>query len=79
MLTILKNQRVTKLPEDTYSLAWLSTSIVHDLRNPLGTIYAGATMLMDENSTPAQVKRLAGNIYRATPHAGFVGRPDQRG
>src|ERR1700686_4729922 len=65
MLKILKNQGATNMPEDIYSLRWLSTSIVHDLRNPLGTIYAGATMLMDENSTPAQVKRLAGNIYRA--------------
>src|SRR5580704_680122 len=53
------------MPEDIYRLGWLSTSIVHDLRNPLGTIYAGATMLMAEDSTPAQVKRLAGNIYRA--------------
>lgn len=65
MLKILKNQGATNVPEDIYSLGCLSTSIVHDLRNPLGTIYAGATMLMDENSTPAQVKRLAGNIYRA--------------
>jgi signal transduction histidine kinase len=65
MLKSLKNQGATKMRENIYSSGWLSTSIVHDLRNPLGTIYAGATMLMDENSTPAQVKRLAGNIYRA--------------
>jgi signal transduction histidine kinase len=65
MLKILKNQGATNLPENIHSLGWLSTSIVHDLRNPLGTIYAGATMLMDENSSPAQVKRLAGNIYCA--------------
>ena len=28
------------------SMGWLSTSIVHDLRNPLGTVFAGAEMLM---------------------------------
>jgi signal transduction histidine kinase len=65
MLKSLKNRRATTMPENICSLGWLPTSIVHDLRNPLGTIYAGATMLLDENSTPAQVKRLAGNIYRA--------------
>jgi signal transduction histidine kinase len=40
-------------------------SIAHDLRNPLGTIYVGAEMLMDVDATPAQVKRLATNIHSA--------------
>ena len=44
---------------------WLSTSIVHDLRNPLGTVYAAAEMLMELEPTPNQVKRLARNIFRA--------------
>jgi signal transduction histidine kinase len=48
-----------------YNIGWLSTSIAHDLRNPLGTIYAGAEMLMDLDATPAQVKRLAANIHSA--------------
>jgi signal transduction histidine kinase len=65
MVKILEPQGATTVAENISSLGWLSTSIVHDLRNPLGTIYAGATMLMDQDSTPAQVKRLAGNIYRA--------------
>jgi two-component system, NtrC family, sensor histidine kinase HydH len=65
MLKSLKHQGATTSAENIYNLGWLSTSIVHDLRNPLGTIYAGATVLMDQDSTPAQVKRLAGNIYRA--------------
>src|ERR1700674_4499655 len=47
------------------SIGWLSTSIVHDLRNPLGTVFAGAEMLMELDLTPTQVKRLAANIYRA--------------
>src|SRR5260370_39796041 len=44
---------------------WLSASILHDLRNPLGTIYAGAEMLMTLDTTPNQVKRLATNMCRA--------------
>jgi signal transduction histidine kinase len=44
---------------------WLSISIVHDLRNPVGAIYAAAELLMEVNPGPTQVKRLANNIYRA--------------
>jgi signal transduction histidine kinase len=44
----------------------LSTSIVHDLRNPLAAIYAGAEMLMDGHMPEEQTKRLARNIYRAS-------------
>src|SRR6267143_7326045 len=58
-------QRPQSSGEAISTIAWLSTSIVHDLRNPLGTICAGAEMLMDLDSTPIQVKRLAANIYRA--------------
>ena len=47
------------------SVEWLSTSIVHDLRNPLGAIYAAAEMLIEVDAGPTQVKRLATNIYRA--------------
>jgi signal transduction histidine kinase len=53
--------RATALP--TRSENW--RHIAHDLRNPLGTIYAGAEMLMDIDITPAQVKRLAANIHSA--------------
>src|SRR5438093_5364623 len=44
----------------------LSGSIVHDLRNPLAAIYGGAEMLVDADLPAAHVKRLAGNIYRAS-------------
>jgi signal transduction histidine kinase len=44
----------------------LSTSIVHDLRNPLAAIYGGAEMLIDGELTTGQVQRLAGNIYRSS-------------
>jgi signal transduction histidine kinase len=46
-------------------MGWLSTSIFHDLRNPVGTIYAGAEILMNSDTTATQVKRLAANMYRA--------------
>ncbi len=44
----------------------LASSIVHDLRNPLGAIYGGAEMLVDTELPPPQVKRLAANIYQAS-------------
>ena len=44
----------------------LSTSIIHDLRNPLAAIYGGAEMLVDDDLSQAQVKRLATNIYRSS-------------
>jgi len=44
----------------------LSSSIVHDLRNPLAAVYGGAEMLVDAELTQPQVKRLAANIYRAS-------------
>jgi signal transduction histidine kinase len=47
------------------NMGWLSTSIVHDLRNPLGTVFAGAEMLMQLDPASTQGKRLAANIYRA--------------
>jgi signal transduction histidine kinase len=47
------------------SIGLLSTSIVHDLRNPLGTIFAGSELLIELDLAPVQVKRLAANIHRA--------------
>ena len=48
------------------TIARLSSSIVHDLRNPLAAIYGGAEMLVDTELSPPQMKRLAANIYRAS-------------
>lgn len=44
----------------------LSTSIVHDLRNPLAAIYGGAEMLVDGELSAPQIQRLAHNIYRSS-------------
>ncbi len=54
------------LQERISTIGRLSTSIVHDLRNPLAAIYGGAEMLVDSELPHPQVKRLAGNIYRAS-------------
>src|SRR5260221_9440645 len=51
--------------ESRSEASWLSASILHDLRNPVGTIYAGAEMLMTLDTAPNQVKRLVANIHRA--------------
>jgi signal transduction histidine kinase len=52
--------------EQIATIGRLSTSIVHDLRNPLAAIYGGAEMMVDSDLPPSQVKRLALNIYRAS-------------
>lgn len=48
------------------TIGQLSTSIVHDLRNPLAAIYGGSEMLVDGDLPSATVKRLSRNIYRAS-------------
>lgn len=48
------------------TIGHLSTSIVHDLRNPLAAIYGGSEMLVDGDLPPAQIRRLANNIYKAS-------------
>jgi signal transduction histidine kinase len=51
--------------ESRSEASWLSASILHDLRNPVGTICAGAEMLMALDTMPTQVRRLAANMHRA--------------
>jgi K+-sensing histidine kinase KdpD len=57
--------RSESLQKYIFNMGWLSTSIVHDLKNPLGTISAGAEMLMELTLAPTEVKRLAANMHRA--------------
>jgi signal transduction histidine kinase len=51
--------------EHVDAIEWLSTSILHDLRNPLGAIYTAAEILIDLDPATTQVQRLATNIFRA--------------
>jgi ribosomal protein S18 acetylase RimI-like enzyme len=57
--------RVQSLSGGIPSFDWFSSSIVHDLRNPVATIYAGTEMLMNADAMPSEAKRLATNMYRA--------------
>lgn len=57
--------RVQSPSKSISTLDRLSSSIVHDLRNPVATIYAGTEMLMNADAAPSEVKRLAANMYRA--------------
>jgi signal transduction histidine kinase len=67
MCDSLKNARQELIRHERMStITRLSTSLVHDLRNPLAAIYGGAEMLVDSDLAPAQSKRLASSIYRAS-------------
>jgi signal transduction histidine kinase len=57
--------RAESLQNRISGIGWLSTSIVHDLRNPLGAVFTSAEMLMEIDPASIQGKRLAANIYRA--------------
>jgi signal transduction histidine kinase len=57
--------RTGTLQNRTAGIGWLATSIVHDLRNPLGAVFASAEMLMEIDPASTEGKRLATNIYRA--------------
>jgi signal transduction histidine kinase len=52
--------------EQISTISRLSSSIVHDLRNPLAAIYGGAEMLVDTQLSPEQQRRLAVNIYSSS-------------
>jgi len=56
---LIRQERIT-------TIGRLSTSIVHDLRNPLASIYGGAEMMMDGHLSEAQLKRVATNVYRSS-------------
>ena len=51
--------------EDLAAIGWLSTSILHDLRNPASAICAAAELLIAMEALPTDAKRLARSIYRA--------------
>lgn len=52
--------------EQISTISRLSSSIVHDLRNPLAAIYGGAEMLVDAELSSEQQRRLAASIYSSS-------------
>jgi signal transduction histidine kinase len=70
MCAALQSARANLIRQERIAtISRLSSSIVHDLRNPLAAIYGGAEMLVDMDLPPATVKRLATNIHSA---AGYI-------
>ena len=69
MCTSIQDARAVLIRQERIStIGRLSSSIVHDLRNPLASIYAAATeMIVDGHPQrgPA-LHRVAGNIYRSS-------------
>lgn len=67
MCDSIRNAREELIRQEQLStIARLSGSIVHDLRNPLAAIYGGAEMLVDAELSSEQQRRLAANIYQAS-------------
>jgi signal transduction histidine kinase len=67
MAAALRTAREELIRQERIStIGRLSTSLVHDLRNPLAAIYGGAEMLVDGHLPPAAVNRLARNIYNSS-------------
>jgi signal transduction histidine kinase len=67
MCVSIKTAREDLVRQERIStISQMATSVIHDLRNPLAAIYGGAEMLVDSDLPPSTVKRLAGNIYRAS-------------
>ena len=67
MCASIQNARQELIRQERIStIGRLSSSIVHDLRNPLAAIYGGSEIMVDSELAPPQLKRLAGNIYRAS-------------
>jgi signal transduction histidine kinase len=67
MCASIRNARQELIRQERIAtIGRLSTSIVHDLRNPLAAIYGGAEMLVDHELSTNQVRRLASNIYRSS-------------
>ena len=67
MCASLEGARADLIRQERIStIGRLSSSIVHDLRNPLAAIYGGAEMMVDGALNAQQLQRLAGNIYRSS-------------
>ena len=54
------------------------TSLVHDLRNPLSTIYAGVEPLISSTLCEPQVHQIARNLHGASVHIEGTARRSTR-
>jgi signal transduction histidine kinase len=58
-------RKVSNMEQFVARSDWLSSAILHDLRNPLATIYASTEMLMHSDLGPSETKRLAASMHSA--------------
>ncbi len=70
--SIQKAERDLIRQERFSTVSRLSSSLVHDLRNPLAVIYASSEMLAEAEYSPAHVKRLGTNIFRSAAQVKFM-------
>ncbi len=66
LASIRKGREELIRSERIATIGRLATSVVHDLRNPLAAIAGGAEMLIDPGLSQEHVRRLAGNMFRAS-------------
>lgn len=64
-VTPVENRQLEGWEGRTFTADSFSTSIIHDLRNPLAVIYASAEMLIQLNLAPDHAQRLGRNIHKA--------------
>jgi signal transduction histidine kinase len=57
--------RTDNLTNAIATTGWLAAGMIHDFRNPLGTIRSASEMLLDADVNAVQLKRLAGNMHNA--------------
>jgi signal transduction histidine kinase len=70
--SLQKAERDLIRQERLSTVSRLSSSLVHDLRNPLAVIYASSEMLSGTDYSAAQVKRLGTNIFRSAAQVKFM-------
>lgn len=70
--SLQKAERDLIRQERLSTVSRLSSSLVHDLRNPLAVIYASSEMLCETDFSPAHVKRLGTNIFRSAAQVKFM-------
>src|SRR3954468_9680008 len=57
--------RAADLTKAIAATGWLAAGMIHDFRNPLGTIRSASEILLDMDVSAAQVERLGKNMHTA--------------
>ncbi len=70
--SLQKAERDLIRQERLSTVSRLSSSLVHDLRNPLAVIYASSEMLSETEYSSSNVKRLGTNIFRSAAQVKFM-------